>query len=450
MTLTSRSVAGREGVRMLALVAGSVLTVVGAAAPAPTAAGDTPRTGDLSLTEVGRMRQPRAGAAAVRLADGRVLIVGGTSGERNDDGDTRMVLDTAEVFDPASGTWADAGTMAVPRANAAAAALPDGRVLVTGGRPIPTHAHDPMGSSTSEIWDPATGDFSPTGPMLQGRSGHTATTLSDGRVLVIGGIGLVEEGSDLGQFEARTTHGAKVSAGSLRSAEVWTDGSFTTAGSMIGTRANHVAVLLPGDRVLVAGGYSEVGSSRGGRGGIVSSVEVSVGPDTGFGVVGSPPGYLRASGGVLLPDGRVVLCCLSGDDEVAQLVIYLPGDMATTRMRAPDGWGRGSLVALPDGRILAAWGSESDQRDGQPVWGVDALDLSTGIVNTVVPDDVAASGDRGTDTERRVWDGSGVLVGLGEGQVLMAGGHVLSGLGTEAGQASSDHAYVITTDPDGR
>ena len=84
-----------------------------------------------------------------------------------------------------------------------------------------------------------------------------------------------------------------------------------------------------------------------------------------------------------------------------------------------------------------------------PVWGVDALDLSTGIVTTVAPGEGAASGDLGTDPDRRVWDGSGVLVGLGDGRVLMAGGHVLSGLGTDAGQASSDHAYVITTDPGG-
>ena len=82
---------------------------------------------------------------------------------------------------------------------------------------------------------------------------------------------------------------------------------------------------------------------------------------------------------------------------------------------------------------------------------MDALDLSTGIVTTVVPGEGAASGDPGTRIrERRVWDGSGVLVGLGDGRVLMAGGHVLSGLGTDAGQASSDRGYVITTDPDGR
>ena len=279
------------------------------------------------------------------------------SGAQTEEGDSRIVLDTAEVFDPVSGTWTDAGTMSVPRTGAAAV-----RLCPMGGCSSRAADRSPDMPTTRwvrrhpRVWNPATGDFSPSGSMVQGRSGHTATTLSDGRVLVVGGIGLVEEGSDLGQFEARTTHGAEVAAGSLRSAEVWTDGSFSTAGSMIDTRADHVAVLLPGDRVLVAGGHSVVGSSRGGRGGIVSSVEVSTGPGTDFSEVGSPPGDLRARGGVLLPDGRVVLCCASGDDEVAQLVIYLPGDMAASRMLAPDGWGRGSLVALPDGRILAAWG----------------------------------------------------------------------------------------------
>jgi hypothetical protein len=54
----------------------------------------------------------------------------------------------------------------------------------------------------------------------------------------------------------------------------------------------------------------------------------------------------------LLPDGQVVLCCVSGDDEVEHLVTYLPGDLTATTRPAPEHWGRGPLVALADGRIV--------------------------------------------------------------------------------------------------
>jgi hypothetical protein len=59
--------------------------------------------------------------------------------------------------------------------------LLDGRVLITGG----DYGGDDL--ATAEIYDPATGRFSPTGSMTVGRSSHTAALLDDGRVLIEGG-----------------------------------------------------------------------------------------------------------------------------------------------------------------------------------------------------------------------------------------------------------------------
>ncbi len=62
--------------------------------------------------------------------------------------------------------------------------LPDGRVLVVGGMDVDDHT-----LASAEIWDPATGSFEPTGSLAEGRDFHTATLLPDGRVLIVGGRG---------------------------------------------------------------------------------------------------------------------------------------------------------------------------------------------------------------------------------------------------------------------
>jgi hypothetical protein len=62
--------------------------------------------------------------------------------------------------------------------------LEDGRVLVSGGV-VPQGYAVP----TAELFDPGTGEFVATGSMSHARSGHAASLLDDGRVLVIGGDG---------------------------------------------------------------------------------------------------------------------------------------------------------------------------------------------------------------------------------------------------------------------
>jgi len=72
--------------------------------------------------------------------------------------------------------------MANARVNFTATLLKDGRVLVTGGDQMNETA-----LATAEIYDPATGTFSPTGAMLTARTDHDAILLRDGSVLVYGG-----------------------------------------------------------------------------------------------------------------------------------------------------------------------------------------------------------------------------------------------------------------------
>ena len=124
--------------------------------------------------DVGAPIEVRDWPFLVTLADGRVLVGGGHS--------QNAAQATAELFDPTTGTFSQAGDMTRARgAGAGAVLLPDGRVLVAGGGPE-------VGGS-AELFDPDSGTFAPTGDMTEARAGFFSTTLlSDGRVLLAGGI----------------------------------------------------------------------------------------------------------------------------------------------------------------------------------------------------------------------------------------------------------------------
>jgi hypothetical protein len=114
----------------------------------------------------------------VLLQNGEVLIAGGS----NSSGD----LASAELYDPASGSFNSSGSMSTTRGSRvtlggpAVALLENGQVLVAGG--------DSTGIS-AELYNPANGSFTPTGKMTTARAGATATLLPNGQVLIVGGYG---------------------------------------------------------------------------------------------------------------------------------------------------------------------------------------------------------------------------------------------------------------------
>src|SRR5207245_7196093 len=99
-----------------------------------------------------------------------------------------------ELFDPASDSWSQTGSMLVPGAYHHAVLLNDGTVLVTGGTSDEAQGK-PIASA--EIYDPATGLWSSTGRMTAKRSQFCETVLNDGSVLVAGGVGAQPHGAEL-------------------------------------------------------------------------------------------------------------------------------------------------------------------------------------------------------------------------------------------------------------
>jgi hypothetical protein len=192
-----------------------------------------PATGKFTAT--GSMNTARSGATATLLFGGRVLIAGGCDHLCN------SVFSSAELYDPTTGTFSSTGSMGTARIESTSTLLSDGRVLIVGGGAWSDYYSIGGDYTSAEIYDPATGQFSPTGSMNSGRHAHSATLMSDGRVLIVGGAD-----GFLGMVPTRFRDSADVYDPKT--------GTFSATGSMATTRENSSATLLPDGRVLIAGG----------------------------------------------------------------------------------------------------------------------------------------------------------------------------------------------------
>ena len=162
--------------------------------------------GDLHAT-LGDMARERKGHTATELPDGRVLLAGGEglgpqgqptvlSGWELYDPDTQSFTNYKELAE-----WPAAQGMGAKRARHTASTLQDGRVLLAGG-----YGLGGLVQTATDIFDPAQGaqgsPFSPAAPLAQPRVFHSATVLADGRVFVAGGSTLYDVGDAVASFNA--------------------------------------------------------------------------------------------------------------------------------------------------------------------------------------------------------------------------------------------------------
>ena len=139
-----------------------------------------PQTGLFSAT--GAMLKPRSFYTATRLADGRVLLAGGYLPLN---GQARYYLDAAELFDPPTGRFSATGSLIIPRDGHRAIRLADGRVLIVGGEI--SDGTQVTYLPQAEIYDPQSGNFSLSGTLGAARTEPAVALLADGRVLIAGG-----------------------------------------------------------------------------------------------------------------------------------------------------------------------------------------------------------------------------------------------------------------------
>ena len=373
------------------------------------------------------LNHPRAEFAAIGLRTGGVLVAGGLDlgGQTNSDpayacltGDA-LSYSSTYVWAPTTGTWTRAGLLGTARTQPTVAALPDGRVLLMGGfyetprtglapdavlaayrPPAPAADAGPPADiapnftipalATAELFDPASGTWSSTGPMHYARYGAAAATLADGRVLVVGS----------GQGTWISGGGAlDVGDAAANSAELYDPhtGRFTLTGSLpaagresgvyAGTAGTLVA-LPDGGALLVAnvrswkhgptdvrsfrydvhtGTWSQVGNA------LIDSWDYKTGQTTHTGGQAGLADSLVAR----LADGRVLVAggdYLGANGLVVSRAAYLYDPRThgwSTLPPLPGPRAGGAAVGLPDGTALLVGGFASDQaRSGtcdQPV-----------------------------------------------------------------------------------
>jgi len=152
---------------------------------------------------------------------------------------------SANATMPPLGSWRlSAAPLSVARTGHAATLLKDGKILVTGSvgsNPTATALN------TAEIFDPTTNTWKPTASMSTGRTAHTATLLDNGTVLVVGGYNNGDPKRD--------------PVDALNTAELYdpAKNTWSTVGSLPANRAFHTATLLKDGGVLVVGGASSSG-----------------------------------------------------------------------------------------------------------------------------------------------------------------------------------------------
>jgi uncharacterized repeat protein (TIGR01451 family) len=334
--------------------------------------------GQAVFVATGDMPTGHSQHTATLLPNGKVLIAGGWF----------PTSSAAAIYDPGTGTFAITGNMTIPRFAHTATRLPSGKVLIAGGSTLTPPYLDPMPVTLAELYDPTTGTFTATGSMNDARWRHTATLLPNGKVLITGGgwgagpgyAGRINLSAELydpasGTFSrtgnmsiTRWQHAAAL----LTNGKVLiTGGVFLTwpadlydpaTGTFAATNAEppinqHTATVLPDGEVLLVGATSVFDATP--------AAQVYDPASDAFGTISGPTGAGANHSATLLPNGKVLLVSGAGSngaslyDPVSKSFIFLSGppQPPTFFFYGPLYYNTGTL--LQNGRVLIAGGFDT-------------------------------------------------------------------------------------------
>lgn len=320
----------------------------------------------------GSMSLARSEFGYARLPDGKVLVAGGAT--------STGWTGHSELYDPATGAWTPTGAMQTPRIDPGAdfqlPVLPDGRVLYAGGYPS-------VAATTSvEIFNPQTGAWAAAAPMSQGRSGYAWSVLPDGRLLVAGG--------------SLNSGGTAATA----TVEIYDPQSNTwTAGpSMATARYNGAFVTLQDGRLMVISGWTSASAP--------STAEIYNPQTNSWSTVTTPFGRY-ASVAQLLSDGRVLVAS-GANSSAAHAEAWLYDPQANT-------WASTATMSAP-----RAWASIASRGDGSPLV-VSGNDASSVLASVTRYDHNLGtwSAQPALQSPHRI----GLAIALTDGRTLAAGGY---------------------------
>lgn len=261
-----------------------------------------------TFTPTGSMLTPRVLHAAVRMADGRVLVAGGTSSLLDAVSTITNVRNSTEIYNPATGTWTVSANLGGYRMLPSLSLLPNGRVLSAGGLEVSFLFGLPISAGTTancQTYNPATNSWAAAAAMPGARTGHhfNQVTLSNGRVLMTGGMSVsvnittqaitttpLTNACAYDQPTNTWTSSTMATARSLHSATRLSDGRVVVCGGAQGSltlpvavdgvevynptsngwtslnalptpRMAHAAALLPDGTIALLGGQDAVGTT---------------------------------------------------------------------------------------------------------------------------------------------------------------------------------------------
>ncbi|MDX2043271.1 MAG: kelch repeat-containing protein [Acidobacteriota bacterium] len=315
------------------LIVGGVSITNPCCTPATNAELYDATTGKWTLT--GNPITPRYDHAAVRLANGKVLIVGG---------DGRPIVPTqAEIYDPATGAWSSAGNPGVFLPVPKAVLLTDGRVLVTG-------VFGANGNKGAVIYNPMTNAWTAAASMNADHFFHSMVLLPNGKVLVTGGMTL--------QI--------------IRTAELYDpdNNRWALTGDMAATRTDHQMVLLANGKVLAAGGIGESPTT-------FTSAELYDSNTGQWTLTPSPNSFRLSHTLTALPNGKALV---AGGQSVVSTELYAPDTgLWTPTPGLRDTRQRHTATLLLNGKVLIAGGETLSipGSNGIPFSSVELFDSGT-------------------------------------------------------------------------